>query len=110
MTASNPPGGYLGIITGQQLTDWSQGSVSFAATTAAIGGSVLTTDTSVTGNVAVTGATTAMPVVVSPVTYPGAVNWKGYVVAADIVQVVVTNTSSSNVTPTSTPYNVRVIK
>ena len=59
-----------------------------SGTTGSIGGSALTSGTCASGTATITGATTSMAVVASPVTYPGdAYTWKGYVSATGTVTV-----------------------
>jgi len=80
-----------------------------AGTTASIGGSALTVGTCATGTVTVTGATTAMPVTVSPVTNPGTgMSWFAFVSAANTVTVKVCAMVAG--TPTATTYNVKVLQ
>lgn len=80
-----------------------------SGTSSSIGGSALTIGTCSSANVTVTGATTAMAVEASPVTYPGdAIYWKGYVSSANTVTIKVCAVAS--VTPTASSYNVRVIQ
>lgn len=119
MTTPVPaPNGYLpGVITGEQFNSFVQQVIDdnalvdqLSGVSAAIGGSPLAAFASTSANTTVTGATTSMVAVASPTAYPGIhVDWQGYVVAADIVQVVVTNTSNATVTPASSIYNIRVI-
>jgi len=67
----------------------------------------------------VTGATTSMVAVVSPVTFPGTATnntataswtWMAWVSAANTVSVAVCNASGAIVTPTTSVYNIRVIR
>jgi hypothetical protein len=77
-------------------------------TTSSIGGGVLTIATCTSGTASVTGATTAMSVAATPVTYPGdGIVWFGYVSSPDVVTVKVC--SLATLTPTATTYRVRVI-
>lgn len=79
------------------------------ATTAAIGGSLLTAGGCASGTVAVTGSTTAMTVSITPNTYPGdGTMMFGYVSAAGTVTVKVCGLIA--LTPVSSTYNVRVIQ
>lgn len=81
-----------------------------AGTTGSIGGSALTAGTCATGIVTVTGATTGMAAVASPVTYPGApFEWNAYVSAANTVTVNVCTNLAAGGTPTASAYNVRVL-
>ncbi len=69
----------LGTFTGVATT---------AYTTASIGGSALTAGTCASGTASITGVSTSMAVVATPVTYPGdAFYWKAYVSAAGTVTV-----------------------
>ena len=80
-----------------------------SGTSSAIGGGSLTAGTCASGTAAVTGATTAMAVVATPVTYPGdGTDWSAYVSAADTVTVKVC--ALVVVTPVSSNYNVRVLQ
>jgi hypothetical protein len=80
-----------------------------AGTSASIGGSALTAGQTTTTTVTVTGATTAMVALCSPVTYPGAAfTWDAYVSAPNTVTVVLQATIAG--TPTASTYNVRVIQ
>jgi hypothetical protein len=61
------------------------------------------------GTATVTGATTGMAVIATPVTYPGdGAIWKAYVSSADTVTVKVCGLTI--VTPTASAYNVRVFR
>ena len=78
------------------------------ASTASIGGSVLLAGACSTGTTNVTGATTSMVAVASPVTaQPNGVQWQAYVSSAGVVTVNVC--AIVGLTPTSSVYNVRVI-
>ena len=60
----------------------------------------------------ITGATTAMAVVVSPsggAALDGSVEYHGYVSAANTVTVAVCNVDKNPATPTARTYNVRVL-
>jgi hypothetical protein len=82
-----------------------------SGTSSSIGGSAVTKDTCVPGTVTVTGATTSMVAIASPVTYPGeAFSWSAQVTAASTVTVRVCNTSNATATPVASTYNVRVIQ
>ena len=77
-------------------------------TTGTISGA-LTLSTCDSGTAAVTGATTSMSVVATPVTYPGdGVVWNGYVSAAGTVTV--KECGLGIITPVATAYNVRVLQ
>jgi len=77
--------------------------------TGAIGGGALAAGACTAGTAAVTGATTAMVAIASPVTYPGdGTDWSAYVSATGTVTVKVC--ALVVVTPTSTVYNVRVVQ
>ena len=77
-------------------------------TTGSIGGGVLTAGSCTSGTASVTGATTAMGVIATPVTYPGdGSTWLAYVSAGGTVTVKVCALVA--VTPGATAYNVRVI-
>jgi hypothetical protein len=106
--------GYIGGITKQQLDNeitTISGLIPLIGTSGAIGGNALVAFGQTSSNVAVTGATSSMASLAMPAVFPGNnVRWSSYVVANDIVQVVVANTSNVNVTPTSTTYAVRVIQ
>ena len=78
-------------------------------TTGSIGGSALTAGQCASRTVAITGATTGMAVVASPVTYPGdGMLWRGYVSASGTVTVNVCAFAAG--TPTASTYNVRVVQ
>lgn len=78
------------------------------ASTASIGGSALLVGACTSGTANVTGATTSMVAVASPVTaQPNGVQWQAYVSSAGIVTVNVCAIVA--ITPTSSVYNVRVI-
>lgn len=102
-----PAGHGHGILTSSQFDNEVIAVSSFKGTSAAIGGTVLTAGTHAIGNVAIIGIDTTMSVTCSPVAFPGNVVWNSYVVAPGIAQVVITNATSGNVTPTSTTYVVR---
>lgn len=77
-------------------------------TTGAIGGGLLTAATCTSGTANVTGATTAMTAMASPVTYPGdGAQYQAYVSSSGVVTVKVC--ALLVLTPVSTAYNVRVI-
>ncbi len=79
-----------------------------SGTTGAIGGGALAAGACASGTATVTGATTDMAIVVTPVTYPGdGTDWKGYVSSANTITVKVC--ALVVVTPTSSNYNVRVL-
>ena len=74
--------------------------------TAAMGGAPMTLGQTITANVAVVGATTAMAVACSPVSYPGdGFTWNAYVSAAGTVTVCLTCVLVG--TPASSVYNLR---
>jgi hypothetical protein len=78
-------------------------------TTGSIGGSALAVGACTSGTVNVTGATTSMTAVATPVTYPGdGMLWRPYVSAAGVVTVKVCAYVAG--TPTASAYNVRVIQ
>lgn len=78
-------------------------------TTGLIGGRPLRVGGCASGTAAVTGVSTAMALVVTPVSYPGdAVFWKGYVSGTNKVTVKVC--VGLETTPGITVYNVRAIQ
>lgn len=78
-------------------------------TTSSIGGSALAAGACASTTVAATNSTTGMPVVASPVTYPGdGAYWLAYVSAAGTVTVKVC--AAVAMTPAASAYNVRVIQ
>jgi hypothetical protein len=80
-----------------------------AGTTGSIGGSALLAGACTSGTVAVTGSTTAMGVVATPVTYPGdGFDWEAFVSAAGTVTVKVCGFIAG--TPVASAYNVRVLQ
>jgi len=84
-------------------------SPTLAGTSASIGGSALVAGQTATTTVTVTGATTAMVALCSPVTYPGAAfTWDAYVSAPNTVTVVLQATVAG--TPAASAYNVRVLQ
>lgn len=94
---------------GGQINSVVYHNIPLTGVTTALGGSTLQSGHQITANVTVTGATNTMVAVTNPAVYPGIVDWQAYVVAANTVQVVITNPTSANVTPTSTTYQVRVM-
>ncbi len=81
----------------------------FSGTSASIGGSLLAAGGCSTGTVSITGATTAMGVVVTPVADPGnGIWWSGYVSSAGTVTVKVCSAIAA--TPAAETYNVRVLQ
>ena len=88
---------------------WPEVATSLPGTSASLGGSSLGGGACSTTTVSVPGATTAMAVAVSPVTYPGNnFYWRGYVSSAGTVTVGVCAQSFG--TPTASVYNVRVLQ
>jgi hypothetical protein len=82
---------------------------SLSGTTGSIGGSALLAGACTSGTVSVTGATTGMVAIASPVTYPGdGFDWASYVSVAGTVTVKVCGFIAG--TPTASAYNVRVIQ
>jgi len=80
------------------------------ATSSAYGGAPLTAGTCTGGSTSTPGATTAMVATASPVTYPGdGIYWVAYVGSADNTTVKVCSTFTS-LTPTSSTYNIRIVK
>jgi hypothetical protein len=80
-----------------------------SGTSGSIGGSPLTPNSCTSGTVSITGSTTAMGVVVTPVAFPGTgIWWEGYVSTAGTVTVEVCVSAAA--TPTAETYNVRVIQ
>lgn len=78
-----------------------------SGTTGSIGGSPLIA-TCTTGTVTISGVTTGMVATTNPTTYPGVnVQWQAYVSSANTVTVSVCS-SGLTLTPTATPYKVRV--
>lgn len=74
-----------------------------------IGGSALAAGACSTTTVSITGASTAMAVTTTPVTYPGdGFYWRGYVSSANTVTVSICSVTNS-ATPTASAYNVRVL-
>lgn len=104
--ATRPRTGYFGtsiVVAGTTILP------NFSGTSSSIGGSALLAGACASTTVSVTGATTAMAVSVSPVTYPGDGNfWMGYVSASNTVTVKVCAAVAG--TPTASTYNVRVIQ
>lgn len=80
-----------------------------SGTTGSIGGSALLAGQCSTGTVSITGATTGMAVVATPVTYPTTGNfWQAYVSSANTVTVAICAAVAD--TPTASTYNVRVLQ
>ena len=78
-------------------------------TTGSIGGSLLSAGACTSGTAAVTGATSGMSVVATPVLYPGdGIWWEAYVSAAGTATVKVC--ASVSATPIASGYNARVIQ
>jgi hypothetical protein len=83
-------------------------SQTLTGTTGSIGGGLLTAGSCASGTASIAGATTAMGVIATPVTYPGdGATWLGFVSASGTVTVKVCALVS--VTPSASNYNVRVI-
>jgi hypothetical protein len=81
-----------------------------SGTTGNIGGT-LTGNTCTSGTVSITGATTSMVAVASPVTYPGdGILWSAQVTAVDQVTVRVCNYTQNSQLATTSQYRVRVIQ
>lgn len=90
------------------ITAYVQSQLLKAGSTASIGGSPLAAGACASGTVAVTGATTAMTAVASPVTYPGdGMVWSAQVTTSAVVTVRVCAIVSG--TPTASVYRVRVL-
>lgn len=84
-------------------------STVLTGTTGSIGGGALVAGQCASGTVTVTGATTAMAIAVTPVTYPGdGSDWKAYVSSSNTITVKVCAIVA--LTPTASTYNVRVIQ
>jgi hypothetical protein len=99
-------GGYTGNATSNILLS---STLPMTGATGSIGGSALAAGACTSGTVSVTGATTSMAVVATPVTYPGdGMAWRPYVSAAGTVTVKVCANIAG--TPTASTYNVRVIQ
>jgi len=78
-------------------------------TTGGIGGSALAAGACTSGTVAISGATTGMSVIATPITYPGdGIWWEGYISAAGTATVKVC--ASVSATPIASAYNARVIQ
>lgn len=83
--------------------------VNLSGLTASLGGGALLAGACTSGTVTVTGATTSMPAVTSPNTYPGdGIVWDAQVTSANTVTVKVC--AILGLTPTASTYNVRVIQ
>jgi hypothetical protein len=81
----------------------------FTGTTGSIGGSALLAGACTSGTVAITGATAAMGIVVTPASYPGdGVWWEGYASSPGTVTVKVCAAIAT--TPSAENYNVRVLQ
>lgn len=88
-----------------------QNSVPLTATTASLGGGLLSAGACASNTTTVTGATTTMAVQVTPATTTDIGSlalWKGFVSAANTVTVEVCAVVVG--TPIATPYNIRVLK
>lgn len=89
------------------ISTYVQSQLLKAGVTASIGGSALLAGACASGTVAVTGATTAMATVASPVTYPGnGMVWSAQVTAPAVVTVRVCAITAG--TPAASTYQVRV--
>jgi hypothetical protein len=89
-------------------TAFVKSNLPLAGTTASIGGASLAAGACTSGTVNVTGATTSMAVVATPVAYPGdGMDWRTYVSSSGVVTVKVCAVIAG--TPTASAYNVRVI-
>lgn len=112
MVGDGATGGNEGPGTANLQAVYQQGVQIFPSlpgTTGSIGGSLLAAGACSSGTVAVSGASNAMAVSASPVTYPGDGNyWLAYVSAAGTVTVKVCAAVAG--TPGATAYNVRVIQ
>jgi hypothetical protein len=76
-----------------------------------IGPASVGSDVCVSGTSTVTGATTSMVAITSPVTYPGdGFSWSAQVTAANTVTVRLCNTTNQAKVATGGTYNVRVIQ
>lgn len=83
----------------------------FSGTTRDIGGSSIANGACSSSTIGVSGATTSMPVAVTPNRFPGVgFLWIGYVPSAGTVVVEVCNVSGASATPAASAYNVRVIQ
>jgi hypothetical protein len=84
-------------------------SLPLAGNTASLGGGALGAGACTSGTATVTGATTAMTAVASPVSYPGDGNvWLAYVSGSNTVTVKVCSIPGG--TPTASVYRVRVLQ
>lgn len=107
-TSATTIAGSLNVVgtlsqNGTTILQWLTG------TTGSIGGSALLAGACTSGTVAVTGSTTAMAVVATPVTYPGdGFDWEAFVSAAGTVTVKVCGFIAG--TPVASAYNVRVLQ
>lgn len=80
-----------------------------SATSSSLGGGLLAAGGCATSNTTVTGATTSMAAVATPVTFPGNGNtWMARVSAADTVTIYICAMVLG--TPTASVYNVRVLQ
>ncbi|MCM0084391.1 hypothetical protein L4X63_22670, partial [Geomonas sp. Red32] len=114
-TAAQSSEGYLWYDTTNHTAAFSNGTANvitqagFRAVTGNIGGGALAAGACTSGTVTVSGATTSMAVVATPVTYPGdGAMWSGYVSSANTVTVKVCVMSA--MTPSTSAYNVRVLQ
>jgi hypothetical protein len=101
-------GAQLGALsTGGALTVASIGTTAY--TSSSIGGSALLAGACASTTVSITGLTTAMTLITTPVTYPGdGTFWHAYASAAGTATVKVCESVAG--TPTASTYNIRVIQ
>jgi Pectate lyase superfamily protein len=82
-----------------------------SGTTSSIGGSALAAGVCTTGTATVSGLSTAMAAVASPVADPGTgFTWNAWVSSTTTITVRVCNISGASATPTAETYNVRAIQ
>ena len=108
---SYPPGASACISSrnGSLVYDVAASNLPLSGTTGSIGGSSLTAGTCTSGTASITGATTSMVAVASPVTYYGdGFSTSAYVSAANTVTVKICSIVTA--TPTATTFNVRVLQ
>jgi hypothetical protein len=110
ITAGCPTGGANITVTGTWPSCTIAGAQSalMTGTTASMGGSLLVLGGCNTTTVTVSGATTSMVAVTSPVTtLANGIQWQAAVTSANTVTVY--ECALLSITPASTPFNVRVI-